>query len=105
MVKAVIVGGETGERDIVLRAMARECDRLRERIVGDARELSELWSKYAAKVEENRAADPPHRYSIAADVIENAAAFRARVHALADAIYLAYGDEGVKRFREAGGEH
>jgi hypothetical protein len=104
MVKAVIAGGEMTEKDIVLRAMATECDRLREKIIDDAKELAELWLKYATKVEENRAAEPPYRYSIHGDVVENAAVFRARVRMLFDAVRLAYGEEGVKKFREAGAE-
>jgi hypothetical protein len=104
MVKAVMAGGEMAEKDIVLRSMARECDRLREKIIDDAKELSELWLTYATKVEERRPADPPFRYSIAGDVIENAAVFRARVRMLFDAVYLTYGEEGVKKLREAGAE-
>ncbi len=45
IVKAVATGGEMAERDTVLRSMASECDRLREKIVDDAKELSELWLK------------------------------------------------------------
>jgi hypothetical protein len=102
MLKAVTGDAEINERDWPLCSMATECDRLETSLAEDARLMAELWGAYAAKVEQGWSATPPHRYSTVNDVIENYAAFNAKVAFLVEAIRLGYGNDGVNRFRDAG---
>jgi len=101
MLTAVIGTTEINERDWPLHTMAGECDRLEDSLLADAKFMERAWGEYAAKVEQGYRASPPHRYSTVNDVIENYAAFEAKVAFLVEAIRLAYGNEGVERFRKA----